>query len=140
MRDGADPSRSEAPRRPWQDPVVPAVVTSLVLVVGGFVAIALGKRVVARTLKVYDQIPALISGGLVGLSLVVAGCVLVVVQVGRRFEAQAKHDDEAVLDEANALVQAVRERPATTPAVRKAVRKATAKVTTSTGPARGRRR
>lgn len=119
-----------------RDPVVTAVVTSLVLILGGFVAIALGKRVVARTLKVYDQIPALISGGIVGIALVLAGCALLVVQVGRRLDVQAKHDDERVLDAASALVEAVRARPSVPPAVQKAVRTATGKA----APAKSTRR
>ncbi|HVU74358.1 MAG TPA: hypothetical protein VHE83_15440 [Mycobacteriales bacterium] len=111
-----------------RDPIVPAAITSVALIVLGFVAIALGKRVVARTLKVYDQIPAVISGGLVGIALVIVGCALLVVQVGRRLEAQAKHDEERVLDAASALVQALRDRPVT-PAVREAARRAVRKAT-----------
>lgn len=86
--------------------------TSLMLfsgmVVAGFVAIGIGWKVAARTLAVPYQTPALVSGGMGGLALILLGTGLLSVQAGRRMAAVERDETEALLDEASALVDAVK--------------------------------
>ena len=95
------------------------MLVALALVVGGFVAVVLGERIVARTLRVYEQVPALVSGGLVGLALIVTGCVFAIVQLGRTHAAQESDDTDAVLREVAMLAQSLRDRSASRRAPRK---------------------
>lgn len=99
-------------RRPsWsRDPVVPSLSLFSALVLGGFVAIGIGWKVAARTLFVPFQVPAVVSGGLGGLALVILGAGLANVQVGRRLAAQERAETEDLLDEAAALMDAMRGR------------------------------
>lgn len=99
-------------RRPdWtNDPAVPSFTVFAGLVVGGFVAIALGWRVAARTLFVALQVPALVSGAVGGVVLVALGAGLANVQAGRRLAAAERVETEALLDEAHALVAAMKAR------------------------------
>ena len=99
-------------RRPgWlADPVAPSLLLFAGLVVSGFVAIGIGWRVAARTLFVPFQTPALVSGGMGGLALVVLGAGLASTQASRRMAAAERAETEAVLDEAAALVEALRAR------------------------------
>ncbi len=96
-------------KRPdWtRDPAAPSFALFAGLVAGGFVAIALGWRVAARTLLVPLQVPALVSGGLGGLALVALGAGLATVQAGRRLAAAERAETEDLLDEASALLDAV---------------------------------
>ena len=77
------------------DQVTASVWVAAVLVVAGFVAFALGWRGAAATLDVPVQVPYLVSGGLAGLALILAGVVLVIVQLGRR---EAADERELVAD------------------------------------------
>ena len=99
-------------RRPaWlADPVAPSLLLFAGLVLAGFVAIGIGWRVAARTLFVPFQTPALVSGGLGGLALVVIGAGLASTQASRRMAAAERAETEGVLDEAAALVEALRGR------------------------------
>jgi hypothetical protein len=99
-------------RRPdWtRDPAAPSLLLFAGLVVGGFVAIGLGWRVAARTLYVGLQIPAIVSGALGGIVLVALGAGLASIQAGRRLAASERAETEAVLDEAHALVVAMKAR------------------------------
>ena len=99
-------------RRPalLQDPAFPSVALFAAMVVGGFVAIGLGWRVAARTRDVAFQTPALISGGLGGLALVLLGIVLLSVQSGRRVSAIERAETELLLDEVAAVVEAMKKR------------------------------
>jgi hypothetical protein len=99
-------------RRPeWlADPVAPSLLLFAGVVLAGFVAIGIGWRVAARTLFVPFQTPALVSGGMGGLALVVMGAVLASTQSARRLAASEREATEAVLDEAAALVEALRGR------------------------------
>jgi uncharacterized membrane protein HdeD (DUF308 family) len=74
------------------------------LVLAGFVAFALGWRGAAATLDVPVQVPYIVSGGLVGLALIVAGVVLVLVQLGRREAADERELVAGVLTEAHAVL------------------------------------
>lgn len=92
----------------WMDdPATPSLLVFAGTVVVGFLAIALGWRVAARTLDVAAQVPALVSGAAGGLALVLIGAVLANVQVGRRLAAQERGELEDVIAETTALVDAV---------------------------------
>ncbi len=96
-------------RPAWtQDPATPSLALFAGLVVAGFVAIGLGWRVAARTLLVVQQVPALVSGALGGIVLVALGAMLASIQTGRRLAAAERAETELLLDEAHALVQAVK--------------------------------
>lgn len=97
-------------RRPdWlKDPAAPSLLLFAALVVAGFTAIGIGWKVAARTLVVPYQTPALVSGGMGGLTLIILGAGLANVQAGRRLAAIEREETESLLDEASALVDAVR--------------------------------
>ena len=92
-----------------RDPLWSSMLVALALVAGGFAAVVLGERIVARTLRVYEQVPAVVSGGLVGLALVGTGCVFAIVQLGRANAARSSEDTDAVLRELELLAQSMRE-------------------------------
>jgi hypothetical protein len=97
-------------RRPeWtRDPAAPSLTLYACLVVGGFVGIGLGWRAAARTLFVPFQVPALVSGGLGGIALIVLGAGLASTQVGRRLAAEERAETEDLLDEAAALLDVLK--------------------------------
>lgn len=96
-------------RPAWtRDPAAPSLALFTGIAVAGFVAIALGWRVAARTLFVPAQVPALVSGGFAGLALVLIGAGFVTVQADRRNAARERAQTEDLLDEAAALVDAVK--------------------------------
>jgi hypothetical protein len=99
-------------RRPdWsRDPAAPSLLLYAALVVGGFVAIGLGWRAAARTLIVPFQVPALVSGGIGGLALIVLGAGLAATQVGRRLAAAERAETEDLLDEAAAVLDVLKGR------------------------------
>ena len=74
------------------------------MVVAGLVAVAIGWHRAAYTLVVARQLPAVISGALGGLVLVMLGAGLLTVQAGRRLAALEHAELEGLLDEAAALV------------------------------------
>jgi hypothetical protein len=91
-----------------RDPAAPSLLLFAGLVVTGFVAIAIGWKVAARTLLVYNQTPALVSGAMGGIAMIVLGAGLANVQSGRRLSAAEQAQTELLLDEANALVDAMK--------------------------------
>ncbi len=93
-----------------RDPATPSLLLFSGVVVAGFVAIGIGWKVAARTLLVPFQTPALVSGGMGGLALILLGSGLANVQAGRRLAALERAETEALLDEASALVEAVKAR------------------------------
>jgi hypothetical protein len=97
-------------KRPgWlRDPAAPSLLLFAGVVIAGFAGIGAGWKVAARTLYVPFQTPALVSGGLGGLALVLLGSGLANVQDGRRLAAIERAETEALLDETSALVEAVR--------------------------------
>jgi hypothetical protein len=101
-------------RRPgWtRDPAAPSLGLYLALVIAGFVAIGLGWRAAARTLFVPFQVPALVSGGIGGLALIVLGAGLAATQVGRRLAAEERAETEDLLDEAAAVLDVLKGRRA----------------------------
>ncbi|HVU74452.1 MAG TPA: hypothetical protein VHE83_15910 [Mycobacteriales bacterium] len=114
-----------------------ALVTGGSIALVGIIAIALGKRIVARTETVSDQLPALVSGGLGGLALVIIGCVVTYVQVGRVLAQRERESQAGVIDDALALADMKRARlEAEAAAAAEPAR--TARRTTRTGSARPR--
>ena len=99
-------------RRLTQDPAFASLALFAGVALAGFVAIGVGWRVAARTLFVPAQVPALVSGGLTGVALVLIGAALVSVQVERRANALERAQTEDLLDEASALVDAYKDRVA----------------------------
>lgn len=101
-------------RRPaWcNDPATPSLVLFAALTTGGFIAIGMGWRVAARTLIVAFQLPALVSGAMGGLALIVVGTTLANIQTQRRCAAAERADTEALLNEAAALVAVIKRRQA----------------------------
>jgi membrane-bound ClpP family serine protease len=75
-----------------------------VIAVSGFIAIGLGWRVAARNGIVALQIPALISGGLGGLALILTGAGLLHVQTERRLAARERESTSRILNELQTLV------------------------------------
>lgn len=64
------------------------------LIVAGFLLIALAWNGAASEFLVDKQIPFVVSGGLTGIGLIIAGCALAVVQEVRRSAAEvASHVD-----------------------------------------------
>ncbi|HVU61286.1 MAG TPA: hypothetical protein VG899_07840 [Mycobacteriales bacterium] len=112
-------------------PLALALWSCAALVVAGGVAITVGYVIAARTLDVFDQIPALVSGGIGGIALVVTGCVLGYVQVGRACAERERADDDAVLLRVGTLAALERRRlaapPVAAPAARPRPRRASAK-------------
>lgn len=91
-----------------KNPALPSLLVFAALIVAGFVAMGIGWRVAARTLDVSIQVPAVISGGVGGLVLVVVGTALFVSQTGRLRAADERADFDEVLDRASQMVQELR--------------------------------
>jgi len=88
-------------------PLAPSLLLFAGLILGGFAAIGFGWKVAARTLVVPFQTPALVSGAMGGLALVLAGAMLANIQAGRWFDAVERAEMEDLLDEAAALLDAL---------------------------------
>jgi hypothetical protein len=98
-------------RPEWtRDPAAPSLGLFAGLVVGGFVAIFLGWKVAARTLYVGLQVPAIVSGAIGGLVLIALGAGFASIQAGRRLAAEERLETDLLIDEAQALVSAVKAR------------------------------
>jgi hypothetical protein len=93
-----------------QRPLTIALVSCALLVIGGIVGIVLGYTMMARTLYVPDQIPALVSGGLGGIGLIIAGCVFGYVQVGRACSERERSQEEQLLSRIGTLADLERRR------------------------------
>ena len=90
------------------NPALPSLLVFAALVVGGFISMAVAWRMAARTLDVSIQLPALISGGIGGLVLVIVGTALFVTQVGRLRAADERAAMDEVLDRTSEIVQTMR--------------------------------
>lgn len=81
---------------------------AIVLVVGGFVALVVGWLAVSDTIFTFEQIPYVISGGLLGVCLIALGCA--------SWVSADLRDDWRKMDRLEAAVEALRsveiERPA----------------------------
>ncbi len=93
-----------------RDPATSGLILFIGLMSAGFTGIALGWKVAARTLFVPFQVPALVSGGLGGLALVLLGAGLLSVHSSRRLAAQERVAFEGLLDEAAGLLAVVKGR------------------------------
>lgn len=93
-------------RRPawFADPLVPSLLLFAGLVVAGFAAVGIGWRLAARTLFVPFQIPALVSGALGGLALIMTGTALISIQLDRKASAADRASMDELLVEVSALV------------------------------------
>ena len=89
-----------------RDAFTRSVVFALTLIAGGFVAIGLGWKGVAGSLVVAEQLPYLLSGGLGGIALIVAGSGILTVQASRYWNARERTRLDLV------LARAVSGRPA----------------------------
>jgi hypothetical protein len=89
-------------------PALPSLLVFAGVVVAGFVSMLLGWHVAARTLDVSGQVPALVSGGVGGLVLVVVGTGLFITQLGRVRAAEDRADADDLLDRVSEVVQAAR--------------------------------
>lgn len=95
-------------RRLLAHPALPSLTVFAAIAIGGFVSMLLGWRVAARTLNVAAQLPAVVSGGIGGLMLVVIGTSLFVAQVGRLRSAEERAEADELLDRTSEVVQALR--------------------------------
>ncbi len=94
--------------RTWlRDPSSQGTLVFVAVLSVGFTAIAIGWKVAARTLFVPFQLPALVSGGLGGIALVLLGAGLLSVHASRSLAAQERAAFDGLLDEAAALVAEV---------------------------------
>jgi hypothetical protein len=84
-------------RRYAADPFTRSIVLAVALIAGGFVAIGIAWRGVARSLIVAEQLPYLFSGGLGGLALIVTGAGLISVQATRYWNARERQRLDLVL-------------------------------------------
>jgi MFS family permease len=82
------------------DPFARSIAFAIALILGGFVAIGLGWRGAARSLIVAEQLPFLISGGLGGLALIVAGAGTLAVQASRYWNARELQRLELIVSRA----------------------------------------
>ena len=89
------------------DPAAVSMIVAGVLCSVGLVTILLGWRGAAATLFVPDQVPYLVSGGLGGTGLVVAGAGILHVQLRRRLAADEAARLESLLAEMSGLVLAL---------------------------------
>jgi hypothetical protein len=97
-------------RRLLREPLASTVLVVAGLVVGGYLAMAVAWHYTSYTLFVPWQVPALVSGALGGLCLVVIGAVLLSIQYGRYLAASETAEIELLLDETAELVAAMKER------------------------------
>ena len=111
------------------------LVPGSVAVVLGFVAMVLGWVGAARTAREIEQIPYLISGGLIGLALVVLGGLLLVstfwVAVLRKLQDEADARSRTGLAELQARIAELEAARATPPRPKRAPRSSTSRRTTS---------
>ncbi|MGH2784148.1 MAG: hypothetical protein ACRDJ1_02695 [Actinomycetota bacterium] len=95
--------RGSPVQRSLRDAFTRSVVLAVGLIAGGFVAIALGWKGVAASLLVAEQLPYLLSGGVGGLALIVAGAGILTVQVNRYWNARERTRLDLVLAGATAV-------------------------------------
>ena len=91
-------------RKKAGDPFVVSIWIASLLMLGGFVAFLLSWRGVAATLAVPVQLPYLISGGVGGLSLLIVGGSIVLVQTSRRRAAREYRQLGEILERARAIL------------------------------------
>jgi len=90
-------------KRIARDPFGRSIVLSVALIAAGFVAIFLGYRGAARSLIVAEQLPFLLSGGVGGMALVVAGAGVLAVQSSRYWNARERQQLDRLVASAATL-------------------------------------
>ena len=90
-----------------RDPLASSVVLFAALTVAGFLAILLGWRIAARTLVVAEQVPALVSGGLGGLAMIILGSGWLDLQLRRQQDIDEEAELDRVVEAAQSLAQAL---------------------------------
>jgi hypothetical protein len=90
-------------KRIGRDPFARSIVLSAALIAAGFVAIWLGYRGAARSLIVAEQLPFLLSGGVGGLALIVAGAGVLGVQSSRYWNARERKQLDRLVASATTL-------------------------------------
>jgi hypothetical protein len=88
----------------------PGLFTMVSIAVAGLVGLVLGWRMVARSLLAPIQVPALVSGGLIGLALLGVGCAFIDIQPDRRAAAQEAEAVDGILDEVAGMAAVLRRR------------------------------
>jgi hypothetical protein len=92
---------------PTADPFRASSWVAAALIVGGFLAFFLAWRGAAATLAVPLQIPYLVSGGVGGLTLLIAGASILLTLSRRRQSAREFRELGEVLSEAHSALDAL---------------------------------
>lgn len=92
------------------DPLAASSWVAGAMVAAAFIAFHLAWRGAAATLAVPVQVPYLVSGGVGGLCLLIAGLTLLHTQTRRRRTARTHRQLGELVAEAEALLEAVRTR------------------------------
>ncbi|MGH9185215.1 MAG: hypothetical protein ACRD0U_05295 [Acidimicrobiales bacterium] len=90
-------------RRALGDSNRTGMVVGALLIVAGFVTIAVTWRAVAARLEVPLQLPYLLSGSFAGLGVIAVGLAVINVQATRRLNAMRRRQLDRLLDEAAEL-------------------------------------
>jgi hypothetical protein len=90
-------------RRLAGDSFARSIVISIALIAAGFVAIGLAWRGVARSVLVPEQLSFLVSGGIGGLALILAGAGTLAVQSSRYWNARERRQLDRLIARASAL-------------------------------------
>ena len=113
LRDGAGELATSGSAAFWRRPQFLAWVSATLMLLG-VAAILLGWAGASRSILVEEQVPYLISGGVLGLALAVIGAVtflaqwfLVLVREERQREATRRRDHEELLQSLQALTDAL---------------------------------
>ena len=77
-------------RRLGGDPFARSLTIAALMIAGGFVAIFLAYRGVARSVNVAVQLPYVVSGGVGGLALILTGAGIIAVQSSRYWSARER--------------------------------------------------
>ena len=94
----------ERARRASADPIALSFWIASILIALAFVSFGAAWKGASGTVEIDVQVAYLVSGGLGGLSLLVAGCALTTVQLSRWLAARERFELEAVLDAARAAL------------------------------------
>jgi len=77
-------------RRLLTDPFTRSLALAVLMIAGGFVAILIAYRGVARSVNVAVQLPYVVSGGVGGVALILTGAGIIAVQSSRYWSARER--------------------------------------------------
>ena len=77
-------------RRIASDPFRRSLALAVLMIAGGFVAILIAYRGVARSAIVAVQLPYVISGGIGGVALILTGAAIIGIQTSRYWNARER--------------------------------------------------